>query len=180
MDRALVEQAMHGNHDAFGALAGACVDRLYGAALLMLGDHDHAEDAVQATLVRAWRDLARLRDPDRFQPWLHRILLNTCRDALRAARRTASPIALDLAPSTDHATQVGDLDELSGALRRLTADQRAVVVLRFYADLSVPEIAATLGVPLGTAKSRLSRALEALRAAIAAESRRAPQPEERP
>lgn len=175
----LVQQAMRGSHEAFGMLASRSIDRLYGAALLMLGDHDRAEEATQATLVRAWREVPRLRKPERFSPWLHRILLNTCRDQMRRSAREVPLVASDTSASPDHAEHVILRDEIGRGLRRLTVDQRSILVLRYFADLSVPEVASALGIPLGTAKSRLSRAVDALRAAVAAESRTGRGPEER-
>lgn len=179
MELRLVQQAMRGNHEAFGMLASRSIDRLYGAALLMLGDHDRADEATQTTLVRAWREVPRLRNPERFSPWMHRILLNACRDQLRRSAREVSLVTSDTSASPDHAEHAILRDEVGRALRRLTVDQRTILVLRYYADLSVPEVASALGVPLGTAKSRISRGVDALRAAVAAESRTGGGPVER-
>lgn len=164
---------MHGDRDAFGILAERRLARLVGGAGLILRDADAADDAAQETLVRAWRDLPGLRDADRFDAWLHRILVRSCGDQLRrrgrdAARRT------DAAPElvgTDDAARHADRDEMERALGRLNHDQRTAVVLHYYLGLSHPEIAEATGQPIGTVKSRLSRALDYLRAELAAAGR---------
>ncbi len=171
----LVERAQRGDHQAFAVLAGAAINRLDAAARLILRDPELARDAVQEALVRAWRDLPGLRDPDRFEAWLHRLLVHACLDLARSRRRHRSEVELrpiDDSPAPDELTSVAIRDELSRGFRRLEPDQRAVIVLHYYLGLPLPEAAATLGLPLGTAKSRLSRALQALRAALDAESRR--------
>ena len=165
-------RAQEGDHDAFAALAGAAIDRLDTAARLVLRDPERARDAVQEALVRAWRDLRGLRDPDRFEAWLHRLLVNACYDELRTSRRR--PIEVELT-TIDHphvADDAGGMavrDEIERAFRRLDVDQRVVVALHYYLDLPLPEVAATLGVPLGTAKSRLHRGLGTLRRVLGAD-----------
>jgi RNA polymerase sigma-70 factor (ECF subfamily) len=172
VQRDLVVRAQRGDHDAFAVLAGATIDRLDTAARLVLRDPERARDAVQEALVRAWRDLPGLRDPDRFNAWLHRLLVRACYDELRRARRR--PIEVELTP-IDHpsvADSAGAMvarDEIERAFRRLDVDQRIVVALHYYLDLPLPEVASALGVPLGTAKSRLHRGLGALRRALAAD-----------
>ncbi|HEX5826764.1 MAG TPA: RNA polymerase sigma factor [Candidatus Limnocylindrales bacterium] len=166
--RALVEQAQRGDHDAFAALAGACIARLDTAARLILRDHDLARDAVQDALVRCWRDLPTLRDPVAFDGWLHRLLVNACLDLVRRRRRRV--IEVELTPlhapaMRDFSGQVIDRDLLDRALAGLAPDWRALVVLHHYLEVPLPEVAASLGIPLGTAKSRLHRALGVLRAA---------------
>jgi RNA polymerase sigma-70 factor, ECF subfamily len=174
----LVERAMHGDHGAFAELASGALGRLYGTAGLILGEEAAASDAVQAALVRAWRDLPTLRDPARFDGWLYRLLVNACRDEARGRqRRRQREIPLDdfdRPMPTVAERELADRDELDRAFDRLTDDQRAIISLVFYRDLTLPQAAEALGTPLGTAKSRLHRALEALRAALAAERRADP------
>jgi RNA polymerase sigma-70 factor (ECF subfamily) len=169
----MVEAAQRGDHDAFEALAIGAADRLFAIARLILRDVHAAEDAVQEALVRAWRDLPRLRDPDRFDAWLHRVLVNACADQGRHRRRWSTEIhVVRVEPVTDDSTAaVADRDQLERGFRRLNPQQRAAVVLYHYLGLSVPEIADTLGIPVGTAKSRLHYATEALRAALEADAR---------
>lgn len=174
MRRELVERAQRGDHEAFQALAMAVAGRLDGAARLMLRDPDLARDAVQETLVRVWRDLPGLRDPDRFEAWMHRLLVRACLDQGRARRRHRLEVELlpvhDV-PCADATGRLADRDEIERAFHRLAPEQRVVIVLHYYLDLSLPEAAAVLGIPLGTAQSRLHRATAALRAALAAEAR---------
>jgi RNA polymerase sigma-70 factor (ECF subfamily) len=164
---------MHGDQDAFGILAERALPRLVGTAGLILRDADAADDAAQETLVRAWRDLPGLRDPDRFDPWLHRILVRACGDQARRRQRdrrdVAATIPAEAAP--DAAQGLADRDEMERALGRLTIEQRTAVVLHYYLGLSHPEVAEAIGQPIGTVKSRLSRALDALQAALAADAR---------
>jgi RNA polymerase sigma-70 factor (ECF subfamily) len=173
VDRALVEAAQRGEHDAFEALAIGSADRLFAIARLILRDTHLAEDAVQDTLVHAWRDLPRLRDPERFDAWLRRLLINACADQGRHRRRRAAEIQIIRAePSAEDATgSMADRDQLERGFRRLKPDQRAVVVLHFYLGLTTSEVADTLGIPVGTAKSRLHYATETLRAALEADAR---------
>jgi RNA polymerase sigma-70 factor (ECF subfamily) len=169
----MVEAAQRGDHDAFEALAIGAADRLFGIARLILRDVHAAEDAVQEALVRIWRDLPRLRDPDRFDAWVHRILVNACVDQGRHRRRWSAEIQLVRSePTTDDAIgSMADRDQLERGFRRLNPQQRAAVVLHYYLGLSVPEIAEILGVPSGTAKSRLHYATAAMRAALEADAR---------
>jgi RNA polymerase sigma-70 factor (ECF subfamily) len=170
---ALVEQASRGDHEAFGILLGARLARLDTAARLILRDAELARDAVQEATLRAWRNLRGLRDPARFDAWLHRLTVNACLDVAR--RRRSRIIEVELTPLhdaevADVASSVTDADYVERMLAILDPAQRAVVVLHYYLDLSLPETAAALGIPLGTAKSRLARALEAMRISIAAEA----------
>jgi RNA polymerase sigma factor (sigma-70 family) len=174
MQRDLVERARTGDHDAFAELAGAAISRLDAAAWLMLRDTEQAKDAVQNTLVRAWRDLPTLRDPDRFDAWLHRLLVHACIDEARRLRRHRLDVDLTTiaVPSiVDDVSVVDDRDRLERGFLRLEPEMRAVIVLHHYLDLPMPAVAATLGIPLGTAKSRLHRALGEMRAALDADSR---------
>jgi RNA polymerase sigma-70 factor (ECF subfamily) len=172
--RDLVERARQGDQDAFATLIGASVAHLEAIARLILRDHDLARDAVQEAYIRAWRDLRGLRDPGRFDAWLHRLTVHACLDAVRRRRRR--PIEIELTPATpssvgDQTALVADRDQLERGFRRLGAEQRAILVLHYYVGMSVPAVAETLGIPLGTAQSRLHRALGELRAAIAADER---------
>lgn len=171
---------MHGDRDAFGILAERRLPRLVGTAGLILRDADAADDAAQEALVRAWRDLPGLRDVDRFDAWVHRILVRACGDQLRRRGRDAgrqSAAAPDLV-GTDDAARHADRDEMERALSGLNDDQRTAVVLHYYLGLSHPEIAEATGQPIGTVKSRLSRALDYLRAELAAAARPGPAREE--
>ena len=173
MDRAVVEAAQRGDHGAFEKLAIGQADRLFAIALLILRDRHLAEDAVQETLVHAWRELPRLRDPERFDAWLRRLLVNACADQGRHRRRRVTEIPMIGAePSENDATRsMADRDQLERGFRRLKPDQRAVVVLHFYLGLTAREVADSLGIPVGTAKSRLHYATETLRAALEADAR---------
>jgi RNA polymerase sigma-70 factor (ECF subfamily) len=174
MQRDLVERARRGDHDAFAVLAGAAISRLDSAAWLILRDAEQAKDAVQNALVRAWRDLPTLRDPDRFDPWLHRLLVRACIDEARRLRRHRADVELpnlDLPAAAAMESTVADRDQLERGFLRLQPEMRAVIVLHHYLDLPLPEVAASLAIPLGTAKSRLHRALGLLRAALDADAR---------
>jgi RNA polymerase sigma-70 factor, ECF subfamily len=175
--RELVERAGGGDHDAFAMLAGASIARLEATARLILRDGELAQDAVQDALIRAWRDLPRLRDPDRFEAWLHRLTLNACLDAARRRRRRPIEVELTIEPTAqgDSTGLIADRDQLERGFRRLSVEQRAVLVFHYYLGLSVPALADTLGIPPGTAYSRLHRALEAMHAALLADDQTAAQ-----
>jgi RNA polymerase sigma-70 factor (ECF subfamily) len=171
----LVRRAQEGDHEAFCALAQHVIGRLRGTARLILQDPARADDAVQECLVATWRYLPDLRDPARFDAWLHRLLVNACHRNLRRDRRrliAEIPLPADGEwPTIDETASVAARDEMDRAFRRLTDEQRAVLALVYFADLSLAEAASALGVPVGTAKSRARRGLEALRGALAAEAR---------
>jgi RNA polymerase sigma-70 factor (ECF subfamily) len=174
MQRTLVDRAKLGDEEAFDALARSVGDQCMAIACGILRDVDLAEDAVQAALITAWQDLRVLRDPDRFLPWLHRILANACYAEARRGRRWSARVRVLKMdpPSTAHELlTVDDRDQLERAMRRLTVDQRAVLVFHHYLDLSPPEVADRLGIPIGTVKSRLHYAMTALRASLEADSR---------
>ena len=164
--RDLVERATRGDHDAFAVLARAAGNRLLGASCLILDDLELARDATQEALIRAWRDLPSLRDPDRFDAWLHRLTVNACLDILRRRKRRAVEIDIDgfeRSSEGDHATAIVDRDAVEVALHRLDPSLRVIVVLHYFSGLPLPEVARTIGIPLGTAKSRLHRALMGMR-----------------
>jgi len=169
----LVERASQGDHEAFGVLVGAHLARLDMAARLILRDPDLARDAVQDATLRAWKNLRGLRDPDRFGPWLHRLTVNACFDIARKRRVRFIEVELTPlhdAPAPDPTSRVADALFVDRMLATVDPAQRAVVVLHYYLDLTMPETAAALGIPVGTAKSRLNRALEAMRIRIADEN----------
>jgi RNA polymerase sigma-70 factor (ECF subfamily) len=174
VERSLVVAAQGGDTGSFEALVRRNVDRLYGTARLLLADADLAEDAVQGALVRAWRDLGTLRDPDRFGPWLQKLLVRACYDEARRRRRWRAEIRV-LKPieeaSTREQSTLDDRELIERAFRALSREHRTILVLHFYLDLSPGEIGSRLGIPTGTARSRLHYALAALRAAIAANER---------
>jgi RNA polymerase sigma-70 factor (ECF subfamily) len=181
MQRDLVERAQKGDHDAFAELAGAAISRLDATAWLILRDPEQAKDAAQNALVRAWRDLPTLRDPDLFDAWLHRMLVNACIDEARRLRRHRFDVEL----TTLHTpaisgieSSIADRDQLERGFMRLEPDARALIVLHHYLDLPLPEVATTLGIPLGTAKSRLHRAIQVMRAALDADARIRPEARE--
>ncbi len=163
-----VERARGGDRDAFNLLAAEAVDRLYAIARLVLRDADRAEDAVQEALVRCWRDLPSLRDPSRFDAWLHRLLMRAIADNFRVERRHRAVLSvLRIEPATrDGSADVAVREQLDLGFRRLSVEHRAIVVLRLYLGLSIDESAAALGIPVGTAKSRLHYATEAMRIAL--------------
>jgi RNA polymerase sigma-70 factor, ECF subfamily len=164
--RELVERAGQGDHDAFALLVRAGVTRLDAAARLILHDPELARDAVQESFIRAWRDLPGLRDPDRFDAWIHRITVRSCLEILRRRRRRVIEVELNPGtdvPVSDIGSFVVDRDQVERALRRLDPDWRALVVVHYFLGVSLPEAAAALGIPLGTAKSRLHRALALMR-----------------
>jgi RNA polymerase sigma-70 factor (ECF subfamily) len=170
----LVERARRGDRDAFSALAARVVDGCYSLAYAVLRDADLARDAVQAALLGAWRDLPDLREVEKFDAWLHRLVVHACyAEARRERRWTAAVRAFPTEHPTlpDTAISVADRDELERAFRRLPPEQRAVVALRYYLDLPLSEVAATLGIPPGTARSRLHHATRQLRAAVEADAR---------
>jgi RNA polymerase sigma-70 factor (ECF subfamily) len=170
--RGLVERAAKGDHDAFAALVPAVYPRLSGVAQLILRDSELARDAAQESLIRAWRDLPGLRDPDRFDAWLHRLVVRTSLNLIRHRRHR--PIEIEIKPLMtpsveDESGQIADREAIDEGLRLLPPEWRAIVVLHFYVGLSLPEIAQAIGVPVGTVKSRLHRSLMTMREAIGIE-----------
>lgn len=172
-DEAVVRRARSGDVDAYDSIIAARVDHLYRVARLILRDYDRAEDAVQEALVRSWRDLPRLRNASRFDAWLDRILMHSVVDEARRTRRvlTALPNLRAEGTDADGEASLADRDELSRAFERLSTEHRTVVVLHYYLGLTAEEAAAVIGIPVGTAKSRLHYAAESLRAVLDADAR---------
>jgi RNA polymerase sigma factor (sigma-70 family) len=165
----LAERARGGDHDAFAELARAAVVRLDEAARLILRDPELARDAVQEALLRAWRDLRMLRDPARFEAWLHRITVNACLDQARRRRRWRIEVELletDAPSIPDASAAHADRELVDQVLRHLDEAGRAIVVLHYFLGMPLTDVAATLGIPIGTVKSRLHRALGEMRIAI--------------
>jgi RNA polymerase sigma-70 factor (ECF subfamily) len=185
MQRALVEQAQAGDHEAFAELARLAIGRLHAIAHLILRDGDRAQDAVQDALVSAWKDIRALREPDAWDAWLHRLTVRACYKLAQKERRR-NLVELHVIPDPepvrpfDVSTDVAEREHMEQELARLPIDQRVVMVLHFYLDLPLSEAAAILDIPIGTAKSRLSRGLDALRGSMRDESGyAAPQARER-
>lgn len=176
MQAELVHRARRGDREAFSVLAGATVDRLYAVARLILRDADLAQDATQEALVRAWRDLPSLREVERFDAWLYRVTVRACADVRKARQRWRTELAVVRSEPAelDHSAQLAERDEMERALRRLSDPQRTILVLTYYLGFSHADVADALDIPVGTAKSRLHYAIEALRAALAADARTSP------
>lgn len=174
MERDLVEAARNGDQEAFADLIRIRGDRLYAVAQRILRDVDRTEDAIQDALVTAWRDLPGLRDPDRFDAWLHRLVVRSClAEASHERRRILNlrVLPLEVPASSDDFINVADRDQLERGFRRLRPEQRALLVLRHFEGRELPEIADILGIPVGTAQSRLHHAHRAMRAALDADTR---------
>jgi RNA polymerase sigma-70 factor, ECF subfamily len=181
IDRSLIDRARNGDLDAFETIVRARMDAVYRLTSAILGNEADARDAAQETFVAAWRQLPRLREPERFEAWLQRVAVNAARMALRARGRrrireipsstvTAMPDrAVDVAAGRPHRDDVAILD---AALTTLSVEQRSILVLHHLEGRSLIELAATLDIPVGTAKSRLYAARRALAAAISDEEQR--------
>ncbi len=174
MQAGLVERAQQGDRDAFAALAAAAVDRSYAVAFRILRDASLAQDATQQALLSAWRDLPSLKDPERFEAWLHRLVVRACYAEAGRDRRWGGRVRLipsDHSNVPDPASTLADRDELERGFRRLSPELRAVLVLHHYLGHPLTEIAETLGIPVGTARSRLHYATRQMRAALEADAR---------
>jgi len=178
----LVERARAGDPDAFTVLIETRLERMYRLALAILGHEADARDAVQEATVAAWRDLPSLRDPARFDAWSDRILVNACRLTLRRRARirvrevTLGPVdgltdppGLPAVAPPDQRTTAQD--ELERAFESLSIDERTLLVLHHLDERPLAEIAERLGIPIGTAKSRLHQARRALERALGREQR---------
>lgn len=174
MDVELVVRAQRGDVEAFTSLVDAMGGRLHAVAYSILRDRDAAADATQRALIAAWQGLPGLRDPGAFNAWCYRMVVRSCQSE---ARRMPRWLPLDLEPELvasagfDPATATAHRDQLERGFRRLSVEQRAVVVLRHLLDLPLAEVAQAMGIPQGTVNSRLSRAMDALRAALDADDR---------
>jgi RNA polymerase sigma-70 factor (ECF subfamily) len=174
VQRDLVERAQRGDRESFEVLAELSIAWLYNVAQLMLSDGDLAHDAVQEALVVSWRDLRGLRDPDRFDAWLRRILVRCVYRVAKGERRQAERerrVSVGEG-SPDSAGELADRDEIERVFRRIKAEYRAVIVLHHYLGFSDQEAGEALGIPAGTVKSRLHRATAAMRAELEADRRR--------
>jgi RNA polymerase sigma-70 factor (ECF subfamily) len=168
--RRLVERARQGDHDAFAELVHASVARLDTAARLILRDNELARDAVQDGLFRAWRDLRSLRDPDRFDAWVYRLTVNACLDLARRRRRRPMEVEIVemFGPTIDDpADAIANRALVDRVMRRLDEQGRSIIVLHYFLGLPLSEVATCVGVPVGTVKSRLNRALGDMRAEAA-------------
>ena len=173
MERELVERAMHGDEEAFDELVGRIGDSLHSVARRILRDTTLAQDATQQALLDAWRNLPQLRDPDRFEAWTHRLLVNACYAEARRERRHGGNLRLlphDGGSAPDSTSRIAIQDQLDRGFRRLSVEHRTVVVLVHYLGLSPTEAAERMGTPAGTARSRLHYALERLRSALEADA----------
>lgn len=174
MDPRLVERARAGDHAAFRELVDTESHRCYAIAYRVLRDAERAQDAVQQAFLSAWRDLPRLREPDRFGPWLYRLLVRACYEESRRFRGWSAQtrvLEVDPAHGGDFTIAIADRDAIDRAFRRLPPEQRAVMVLYHYADMPLAAVADAVGAPVGTVKSRIHHATRALRSALDADSR---------
>jgi RNA polymerase sigma-70 factor (ECF subfamily) len=174
MDTDLVVRAQRGDKGAYALIATETADRFLAVARRILRDMDLAEDATQQALLAIWQDLPQLRDPGRFEAWSYRLLVHACYTQGRKERRWAPNLRLlpiDEPVADGDLSSVIDRDQLERGFRRLSIDQRAVVVLHHYLDLPLDRVAEILGIPAGTAHSRLHHAMRGLRAALDADSR---------
>lgn len=182
MQDELVRRARNGDHGAFESLVRPEIERLYGLAGLLLADRTRAEDAVQEALLKAWRDLPKLREVEKFRAWLRRLVVNASHDEGRRLGRRRREV--ELKPHHDRAMadqldSLLDRDELSQAFGRLKEEERTVVALRYFLDLSTADAAATLGIREVTYRSKLHRAIRTLGAALAADARATAEPKGR-
>ena len=172
--RDLVVRAQQGDREAFAGLVNLTSDRMYAIAVRVLRDSDLAEDALQSALLTAWRQLPNLRDPDRYEAWVRKVLVHACYAEARRRRAWSANVRVlpvDGPAGPDDIVSVDDRDALDRAFRRLSVEQRAVFVLHHHQGLPLVEIAETLGIPAGTARSRLHHATRVLRGAIDADGR---------
>ncbi|MFL5682582.1 MAG: RNA polymerase sigma factor [Chloroflexota bacterium] len=174
MDADLVRRAQGGDQEAFAEMVYAVADRFLAVSHRILSDIDLAEDATQQALLSVWQDLPQLRDLARFEAWSYRLLVRACYAEGRRTRLWSPNLRLlpvDEPTDGEGLGSVVDRDQLERGFRRLSIDHRAVVVLHHYLDLPLDAIAETLGVPIGTVRSRLHHAMRGLRAALEADAR---------
>lgn len=165
--------AQRGDEEAFATIVDVFAARLQAVAHRILRDFDLAEDATQRALLEIWKSLPKLRDPDRFEAWSYKILIRSCHvEARRSGHWTPRLGLFDTdQPTDDPAISIADRDQLERAFRSLSVDHRAVVVLHHYLDMPIAEVADALGIPVGTARSRLHYAMKGLHAALDAAAR---------
>ncbi len=177
MDTDRVIRAQKGDTGAFTDLAAEIGDRYLAIAHKILRDLSLAEDATQQALLRMWQDLPQLREPDRFEAWSYRVLVNACyREARKQRRWVPNLRVVEIDPvAVSGLESVADRDELESGFRQLSMDHRTVVVLYHLLDKPIDEIAEILGVPYGTVQSRLHYAMRSLRASLEAHARTVPQ-----
>lgn len=169
----MVERARGGDESAFADIVDATGDRCYGIAYRILRDEALAQDAVQQAYLLAWRELPRLRDISRFDAWLYRLLINACYEESRRRRRWSRNVRAIEAAGSPHERDFAALehrDAIERAFHGLSPEHRAVFVMHHYAGTPLADIAAVMGVPLGTVKSRLHNATKSLRAALVADA----------
>jgi RNA polymerase sigma-70 factor (ECF subfamily) len=174
VDVELVTRAQRGDRAAFGLLAADIATRFLAVSRRILRDLDLAEDAVQQTLVAIWRELPQLRDPARFDAWSYRLLVRACYAEGRRARRWSPNLRILPADEPNDSGGLETIvhhDQLETAIRRLSVDHRAVLVLHHYADIPLDRVAQILEIPVGTVYSRLHHAMRAMRAALDADAR---------
>jgi RNA polymerase sigma-70 factor, ECF subfamily len=179
-DVGLVERAQNGDARAFEQLLEARFWRLHRLALSITANEADARDALQDGCLHAWRELPRLRDGSRFDAWLWRIVLNSCRSVMRGRRRVQVHEILDVddptfervgGSSVGHGDALAERDLIRRAFRRLDPDKREILILHHVDDRPVDAIAGILGIPAGTAKWRLHAARQALERALQVERR---------
>lgn len=174
MDTELIIRAQRGDQAAFAEIASATYGRLHSLAYGILRDRSLAEDAVQQAMLDAWRSLPKLRDPVRFEAWTYRLTVNACYAEAKRSKRWLPNMPIDARrepAAPDEIGSVADRELLDRGFRQLPVDQRAVLVLRHLVGLPLVEVAVALDIPPGTARSRLYRALQTMRASIDAETR---------
>ena len=174
MDADLVTRAQRGDEAAFADIVEAVTDRFLSVAHRILHDRQLAEDATQQALVKVWKHLPGLRDSSRFEAWSYQLLVKACYSEAKRHRRWRSDTSLRLVdPPTvpDGTGRIVTRDQMERALRRISFEHRAVLVLRYYIDLPIEEVAVALDIPLGTVKSRLHRAHQTLRGSLEADVR---------
>jgi RNA polymerase sigma-70 factor (ECF subfamily) len=172
-EQELVQRAANGDAAAFEQLVVSRADRAFRIARAILGNDSDAHDATQEAFVSAWRELPRLRNPDLFDAWIRRILVNACRTQLRGRRRVREiPLGSDfdaIEPGPTTSDRIGDTEVLSRAFERLDSGKRSLLVLHYLEHEPLASMSAALGVPVGTIKWRLFEARAALQRALAAE-----------
>ncbi len=177
-EQQLVERARVGDADAFDAIVASRLASTHRLVKAILGNAVDADDVTQDAFVQAWRTLPQLRDPDRFDAWFGRVVVNTARMHLRRRGRvmTVSVVSIELDESAvigrmDAAIEgVAGSDALQAAIDRLSIEQRTILALHHLEERPVKDIAAVLGIPVGTVKWRLHEAREALKRALESES----------